>query len=683
MPDETVRIVIEGKDKASRAFGKASGALASIGKIAAGILGAKVLGGIAKGMADAAKQAIEISGKYEMLARSLHTLVGREIREASAVDEVIKIGQTRLALSAKEREELEKLTKRETDLAARISITNQRIGEASARKKVNQSTMMSLNDTLRKQQREYDEVTGRIEELNTKEGALVNVMKRVTSYGLTQNEAMKKAGRRTKELLDWLDKLIIKSPIGEKTLTYIMQQAMGVGMTSEKAQELTQALIDYGAATGLTEDEVRSLAKAFSQIHSATRLQGQDMLQLTNAGLGYNVVARAVGIKTDEVRDAMKDGNIAAEKLIDGFITLTSEDFAGSGAAMATSWGVLGQTLDDIRQRVLRKLFGEFNVQTGEMSGILGVLQPFLITFVDKLSDPAFLDNVSKLGEALGEKLAGGIRAVQHILSTFTAEGLAGVFKELWEGRVLWVGLRGTVYRTRGLKEVFVELGENLPGWITEGLIPKASELWDAFEELGFAKGLLAWLEEHRDEIVGVGSAIGKVVAAGLNLSIYNAVKKDTSGDLKKAAKETTWQDIGKLIGEALMEGFSAAVAESWEVWKTMMRRKIKEWWTKQSSLEELGEIGGLPFLNLRREQTGTPFFGGGLALVGEGGPELVALSRGSRIYNARDTARMTGGAIFNITINANGGDPYAIAEASRYALELGYRKARLAGGIR
>jgi hypothetical protein len=53
---------------------------------------------------------------------------------------------------------------------------------------------------------------------------------------------------------------------------------------------------------------------------------------------------------------------------------------------------------------------------------------------------------------------------------------------------------------------------------------------------------------------------------------------------------------------------------------------------------------------------TGTQFAPGGMAMVGERGPELVALPRGSRVYNAEQTARAGQGGI-NVTINASVAD--------------------------
>ena len=54
---------------------------------------------------------------------------------------------------------------------------------------------------------------------------------------------------------------------------------------------------------------------------------------------------------------------------------------------------------------------------------------------------------------------------------------------------------------------------------------------------------------------------------------------------------------------------------------------------------------------------TGTPFAGGGLSLVGERGPELVNLARGSQVFNNTQSRQMvTNNNPTVVVINGNGG---------------------------
>ena len=74
----------------------------------------------------------------------------------------------------------------------------------------------------------------------------------------------------------------------------------------------------------------------------------------------------------------------------------------------------------------------------------------------------------------------------------------------------------------------------------------------------------------------------------------------------------------------------------------------------------------------------GTPFWRGGRTLVGERGPELVTLPRGSRIHNAEDTARM-GGSTVNVTVNASVADGMD-AEALAYRIASIIQRRQRAG---
>ena len=85
------------------------------------------------------------------------------------------------------------------------------------------------------------------------------------------------------------------------------------------------------------------------------------------------------------------------------------------------------------------------------------------------------------------------------------------------------------------------------------------------------------------------------------------------------------------------------------------------------------GSVGG----NNAGYATGTFFAPGGMALVGERGPELVALPRGSRVYSAGETQRMGGGSTFYFQFAA----PATAYDERR--VEAAVERAMLRAGVR
>lgn len=76
------------------------------------------------------------------------------------------------------------------------------------------------------------------------------------------------------------------------------------------------------------------------------------------------------------------------------------------------------------------------------------------------------------------------------------------------------------------------------------------------------------------------------------------------------------------------------------------------------------------------RYASGTDFHPGGWAMVGENGPEAVMLPRGTRVYTAQETARIGGGDVYNISINADNVKQFVdivrIAQAERRSMRMG-----------
>ena len=219
-------------------------------------------------------------------------------------------------------------------------------------------------------------------------------------------EGLELSGARAQELLVWVRELAIASPYSMEAIGSGLRMAMIYGANADQAQRLTQALVDFASASGLTNNELYRLALAFSQVIGRGKLMGMEMRQFANAGLGVSLIAQAMGIEISKVDEAMRAGAITADELVEGFIRLSDERFAGSAERASRAWFGLTETLGDIARLGLVKLFGEFNAETGEMAGILGELQPVVQAFVSAVSDPAFMESLGSLGTLLGQGIA-------------------------------------------------------------------------------------------------------------------------------------------------------------------------------------------------------------------------------------------------------------------------------------
>jgi len=233
---------------------------------------------------------------------------------------------------------------------------------------------------------------------------------------LTMADALDIAGGRAQALLEFINQLALSSPYSTEMIGQTVRQSMLYGVQSEQAMALTQALVDYAAAAGLSNDELGRLGVAFGQLSGKGKLMGEEMRQFTNAGFGVSSIAQIMGMDVGEVATAMKKGEISAQELIAGFIEFSSLRFGGRAEDMAGSFAGMAETLQDVKDMGLRKVFGEFNAETGETGGLMGALQPVMQEFMDTMKDPEFLSSLTRLGEVFTASFADTIDSLATTL---------------------------------------------------------------------------------------------------------------------------------------------------------------------------------------------------------------------------------------------------------------------------
>lgn len=167
---------------------------------------------------------------------------------------------------------------------------------------------------------------------------------------------------------------------------------MSFGLTGEKSFATLKQIGDIAMGDS---NKMQSLALAFSQATSAGKLQGQDLLQLINAGFNpLQVISERTGESMLSLKEKMSKGQISAEMLSQAFRWATDEQglfYQGAEKAGTTTVGRINQ---------LKDTFDEFLISTFDK------LKPVIDTYIDFATNilgklPAIFERVKSAVSAL------------------------------------------------------------------------------------------------------------------------------------------------------------------------------------------------------------------------------------------------------------------------------------------
>ena len=156
------------------------------------------------------------------------------------------------------------------------------------------------------------------------------------------------------EMLDRINEYAKYSPYDRLGAQNAVKTMLGFGVAAESVVSDLKLL---GDVAGGDNQRLQQLALVFGQISAAGKLQGQDLLQLINAG--YNPLldmSEMTGKSMSQLRDEMSKGMISMDMVRAAFVRATSEggrfygmidEIAGSGS------GKLGEMKDTALEALL------------------------------------------------------------------------------------------------------------------------------------------------------------------------------------------------------------------------------------------------------------------------------------------------------------------------------------------
>lgn len=147
--------------------------------------------------------------------------------------------------------------------------------------------------------------------------------------------------QRLDNLMEQIKEYALASPLNTKDMVGAVQMMTSFGIEAEKSIDYLKAIGDISMGdTG----KFNSLALAFSQMSSAGKLMGQDLMQMVNAGFNpLEEMARKTGKSIGELKNEMSKGAITSKMVQDAFISATSAGGKFFGMADAGSKTLNGQ----------------------------------------------------------------------------------------------------------------------------------------------------------------------------------------------------------------------------------------------------------------------------------------------------------------------------------------------------
>ena len=179
----------------------------------------------------------------------------------------------------------------------------------------------------------------------------INYNKQLETYSTNLTTLLGGSKEKADELLNDLKEMASTTPYQTSGLIKATQTMLSFGMSVDDAKKSLQAIGDIAMGDSQRMD---SLTLAFSQVQSAGKLTGQDLLQMINAGFNpLNEISKMTGKSVSQLKEEMSKGAISAEMVSQAFQHATSEGglfYQGMEKGSQTTAGKISTLKDNFNE---------------------------------------------------------------------------------------------------------------------------------------------------------------------------------------------------------------------------------------------------------------------------------------------------------------------------------------------
>jgi tape measure domain-containing protein len=206
------------------------------------------------------------------------------------------------------------------------------------------------------------------------------------------------SGQAADAMLHRLWSFAATTPFEFPELVQDTQELMGMGFAARDVVPVLQAVGDAAAGVGRGKEGVDRMTLALGQMQARGKVTGQDMLQLTEAGIpAWKILANSMHLSVDQVQQLSQQGKLGADSVTALWHGM-EQMYGGQMARQAQTFNGLLSTLHDNAMMALMTFSGPlFNMAKSSLSQLTTLA-----------GSPAF----SQFAKTLGQDVAQGIAAI-------------------------------------------------------------------------------------------------------------------------------------------------------------------------------------------------------------------------------------------------------------------------------
>lgn len=245
--------------------------------------------------------------------------------------------------------------------------------------------------------------------------ASVQAAAQMRQYEIAFQTMLKSAEAGTQMLRD-LQQFAAETPFDVPSVVSAGQQLMAFGFKAEEIIPMLTNLGDAASGLGLGTEGVSRLAYALGQMQTSGKLNAQDMMQLTSAGISaWDMLAQAAGKTVAEMKDLCSKGAIDSKAAVQTIIAGMNDQFGGM---MAKTSDEVAGLLANIKETAgnTSAAVGKYLTEAFNIKGILKDVSDRLGEFQQKMQ------TATEQGKSMGDVIKECVPApVIAVIGAFAA----------------------------------------------------------------------------------------------------------------------------------------------------------------------------------------------------------------------------------------------------------------------